>query len=141
MAFTIAKLDDEQHLVFGFASVAIARDGRPLEDTQEDIIPPEELEKMAYEHVLEFRESDVMHDEHAVGRMVESMVFTPEKLKALATNPSDGTVDEEALAALTRILPTRWWVGYKLDDASFQAVKAGKFPMFSIGGEAEREAA
>ena len=42
--FKIAKSDDDKHLAFGWANVAIHADGEEIEDWQEDIIEPEELE-------------------------------------------------------------------------------------------------
>lgn len=143
--FQIAKLDDNQSLVFGYANVSVSKStaqgiGGLVEDLQLDIVPPDELEKAAYEFVLDFREADEMHTGDAVGQLVESMVFTPDKLAKLATDPTTGTVDEAALEVLKRILPCRWWVGFKLAPASYQAVKSGKFKMFSIAGDADREA-
>lgn len=143
--FLISKLDDGQSLVFGWANVSVAKStsagsgGHSIFDLQKDSIPPEELEKAAYNFVLNFRESDEMHEGPCIGKCVESMVFTPDKLAKLATDPTTGIVDDEALTLLKRILPTRWWVGFKLDRPSYEAVKSGKFKMFSIAGEAERE--
>lgn len=142
--FTITKFDDAQNLVFGWANVSVSKStaagkgGEEFFDLQKDSIPPEELEKAAYDFVLEFRETDEMHSGPAVGKLVESMVFTPEKLTKLATDPATGEVNKEQLEALTKALPPRWWVGFKLDPSSYQAVKSGKFKMFSIAGEAER---
>lgn len=122
--FAIAKIDITKNLIFGFANVSVTKDGRLLEDLQEDTITPAELEQTAYDHVLHFRDVDVMHDEQAIGKLVESMVFTPEKLKALGL-PGDA-------------IQPRWWVGYQVTPAIAQAVKAMKTPMFSIGGSATR---
>lgn len=52
----IAKSDDDKHLAFGWANVAIRADGEEIEDWQEDIIEPEELENAAYQYVLLYRE-------------------------------------------------------------------------------------
>lgn len=122
--FSIAKLDPDRNLVFGWASVAATVDGELLIDKQGDVIPPEELETAAYEYVLEFREADEMHQRIAKGALVESLVATPEKVAAMGLPPGS--------------LPVGWWVGFKMDPATFQAVKAGKYPMFSIEGTAER---
>lgn len=142
--FVLSKLDDDQHLVFGFANVSVAKStaaaagGHDIFDLQQDCIPPAELEKAAYDFVLNFRETDEMHAGAAVGHLVESMVFTPEKLSKLLTDPGTGKVDEAALEIMKKALPARWWVGFKLNSSSYQAVKSGKFKMFSIAGEAER---
>lgn len=145
MPFEIAKLDDEQCLVFGFANVSVSKStsradgGEEFFDLQEDSIPPDELEKAAYGHVLEFREADDMHMGPATGHLVESMVFTPDKLEKFAADPVTGEVNQEDLAILKRLFPTRWWVGYKMNKDSFAKVKSGKYKMFSVAGEASRE--
>ena len=56
--FKIAKSDDDKHLAFGWANVAIRADGEEIEDWQEDIIEPEELENAAYQYVLLYREGE-----------------------------------------------------------------------------------
>jgi hypothetical protein len=137
-AFQIAKTNDAQHLVFGYASVAVAKDGSDLEDTQGDVIPPDELENAAYDYVLTSRASDEMHDQEMSGQLVESVVFTPEKLAAMAADPATGETDPELLKTLTTAFPPRWWVGFKLDPAAYAGVKSGKYTMFSIGATAER---
>ena len=60
--FKIAKSDDDKHLAFGWANVAIRADGEEIEDWQEDIIEPEELENAAYQYVLLYREGGEMHE-------------------------------------------------------------------------------
>jgi hypothetical protein len=143
-AFQISKLDDDLHLVFGYANVSISKStsggsgGKEFFDLQRDSIPPAELEKAAYDFVLDFRDTGEMHKGDSVGRLIESIVFTPDKLQALATDPVSGVVYEEGLAVLKQLLPPRWWVGFKLEPASYQAVKSGKYKMFSIAGEADR---
>ena len=127
--FTISKTDDAERLVFGFANVSIAKDGGEVVDLQGDIIEPVELERAAYEFVLKFRASGEMHDKGdvkgSVGKLVESMVFTPEKL--------------DALGLAKDALPCRWWVGFQLEPEAFAKVKDGTYKMFSIQGRADRE--
>lgn len=143
--FQIAKLDAEQCLVFGFANVSVSKrtaagnGGEVFADLQGDKVPPAELESAAYDHVLEFRAADEMHKGGVRGQLVESMVFTPEKLEKFATDPASGEVDAATLDMLKRVFPTRWWVGYKLDKGLFADVKSGKYSMFSIAGEADTE--
>lgn len=145
MPFQIAKLDDGQSLVFGFANVSVSKStakadgGEEFFDLQADAIPPEELEKGAYAFNLDFREADDNHQGSATGHLVESMVFTPDKLEKFATDPVTGEVNKEHLEVLKKVFPTRWWVGFKMAPASYEAVKSGKFKMFSIAGEADRE--
>lgn len=143
--FQIAKFDESQCLVFGYANVSVSKraangeGGEQFFDLQKDSIPPGELESAAYEFVLDFREADEMHKGGAIGHLVESIVFTPEKLVALATDPATGVVDTEGLEVLKRLFPPRWWVGFKLDKGVFAKVKSGEYKMFSIAGEADRQ--
>jgi hypothetical protein len=145
MPFEIAKLDEAQCLVFGFANVSVSKStgkgegGEEFFDLQADSIPPDELEKAAYEHVLEFRAANDMHSGPVTGHLVESMVFTPDKLEKFATDPVTGKVNEAYLAVLKEVFPTRWWVGYKMEKGSFAKVRSGEYKMFSIEGEADRD--
>lgn len=136
-SFKILKLDEVEHLVFGFANVSIAKGGKLITDLQGDRIAPSELEKGAYEYVLTARTVDEMHEGEIVGHLVESMVFTPEKLQALATNPATGEIDQAAFEIMKSLIPTRWWVGFKVSPSAFAKVKSGDYPMFSIAGEAD----
>lgn len=142
--FHIAKLDKSERLVFGWANVSVSKatshgvGGEQFYDLQADSIPPDELEKAAYLHVEEYRETDEMHRGGPVGTLVESIVFTPEKLEKFCTDPVTGEVNRGDLEVLKRLFPTRWWVGYRLEPEAFAKVLSGEYRMFSIGGEAER---
>lgn len=142
--FAISKFDDEQHLVFGWANVSVSKStahgtgGDEFFDLQKDNIPPDELEKGAYEFVLNFRETDEMHEGPCVGQLVESVVFTPEKIAKMVTDPTTGEIDTVAYNAMIKAIPPRWWIGFKLDPPSYRAVKSGKFKMFSVAGAADR---
>ena len=117
----IAKRDDEKFLVFGYASMA------DVTDSQGDVISIDTLEKAAYDFVLHSRMGGEMHEAMGVATLVESIVFTPEKLAALG-------LAEDAL-------PHGWFVGFKVNDTeAWQKIKNGDYSMFSIGGRAIREA-
>lgn len=123
--FKIMKSDDEKMLAFGWASVSMRVDGEVIEDWQKDIVEPDELENAAYEFVLLYREGGEMHERGGAAVLVESVVFTEEKMQAMGI-PA-GT------------LPVGWWIGFKvLDEDVWEKVKDGTYPMFSIEGEAER---
>ena len=123
--FKITKRDDEQMLAFGWANVSIRSDGELIEDWQEDIVEPEDLEQAAYEFVQLYREGGEMHERGGAAVLIESVVFTEEKMKAMGI--PEGT------------LPVGWWIGFKvLDEDVWEKVKSGEYPMFSIEGEAER---
>lgn len=123
--FQIMKSDDEKMLAFGWASVSMRIDGEVIEDWQNDILEPEELEKAAYDYVLLYREGGEMHERGGAAVLIESVVFTEEKMQAMGI-PA-GT------------LPVGWWIGFKVTDSDvWEKVKDGTYPMFSIEGEAER---
>lgn len=135
-----AKIDEEQQLVFGIASMAVTADGKPVEDLQGDVIPPAELEKAMYDYVVESRQGGTMHEEIGTGTLVESFVATPEKLTALLKGLGIEVVD--GLADISSFKGAAAWVGYKISDpATWADVKSGKLAAFSIGGEAVREEA
>lgn len=121
--FKIMKSDDEKMLAFGWASVSMRVGGEVIEDWQGDIIEPAELEAAAYEYVRLYGEGGEMHERGGVAVLVESVVFTEDKMKAIGI-PA-GT------------LPIGWWIGFKvLDEDVWEKVKDGTYPMFSIEGEA-----
>lgn len=125
----IAKVDNEQQLVFGWAYQAITKDGDQVTDHSGDEVTPDllaDFENSVYEYVLESREGGEMHVAKGVSRLVESVLITPEKL--------------EKMGAPTDALPVGWWVGFKVDDAEvWKRVKNGELTMFSIGGAGKRE--
>ncbi len=123
--FKVMKSDDEKMLAFGWASVSMRVDGEVIEDWQKDIVEPEDLENAAYEFVLLYREGGEMHERGGAAVLIESVVFTEEKMRAMGI-PA-GT------------LPIGWWIGFKvLDKDVWEKVKDGTYQMFSIEGEAER---
>lgn len=123
--FKIMKSDDDKMLAFGWASVSMRVDGELIEDWQKDIVEPDELENAAYEFVLLYREGGEMHERGGAAVLIESVVFTEEKMQAMGIPV--GT------------LPVGWWIGFKvLDEEVWKKVKDGTYSMFSIEGEAER---
>lgn len=123
--FQIMKSDSDKMLAFGWANVSIRTDGEVIEDYQEDVVEPEELENAAYNFVELYREGGEMHERGGAAVLIESVVFTEEKMKAIGIQK--GTV------------PVGWWIGFKvLDEDVWEKVKDGTYSMFSIEGEAER---
>jgi cation transport regulator ChaB len=121
----IAKTDPEQRMVFGWANVAIDAEGNVIVDSQGDTIDPVELEKAAYDFVLNVRKAGEMHVRvDGIGTMVESVMLTLEKQQAMGI--PEGT------------MPQGWWVGFKLNQEVFDKVKTGEYTMFSIGGRGKR---
>lgn len=123
--FKIHKSDDDQMLAFGWANVSMRVGDELIEDWQEDIIEPEELEAAAYEFVELYREGGEMHERGGVATLIESVVFTKEK--------------QQALGIPEGVLPVGWWLGFKVTDKGvWEKVKDGTYSMYSIEGTAER---
>lgn len=126
--FEIKKTDPDKQLVFGWASISKDIKGDLLEDYQGDIIEPDELEKAAYNFVLNFGDTGERHDPEMrkKGKLVASLVFTDDVKKALG-------IPEETL-------PTGWFVGFHIEDSdTWEKVKKGEYKMFSIEGRGTRE--
>lgn len=123
----VSKLDTDKRIAFGWASVAKDKDGNVIYDHQGDFIEDiTKMEEVAYKFNMESRDAGDMHVRKGVGTLIESMVFTPEKCKALGI--PEGT------------LPTGWWVGFKVhDDEVWKSVKSGKYKMFSVHGKGVRK--
>jgi hypothetical protein len=124
--FDIKKFYDDEQLVFGWASVAKNKDGtRPIEWQGDEIEMPE-MEPAIYDFVLSQGITKEMHRvEKTKGQVVESVVFTKEKMVSM--DIPEGTV------------PEGWWVGFKLTDKdTFMKVKSGIYKMFSIEGRGVR---
>jgi hypothetical protein len=119
----IAKIDPDQRLVFGWASI-VSRDGELIVDKQGDSIPLSELEDAAYAYVMRSRDMSEMHLRKGIGRLVESVVLSREKQRALGFDLGfEG-----------------WWVGFKCNDPDVWArIKSGDLGEFSIGGRALSE--
>ena len=121
----IAKLDDEQQIVFGWAAVAEV-DGETVVDKQGDYYEAvSDLEKAAYDYVLHSREGRAMHMFMKSSDLVESFVMTPDKAESMNIDPQD--------------VPMGWWVGFKVhDDNVWGEIKKGNYQAFSIGGKGRR---
>lgn len=121
----IRKVDGEQQLVTGWASVVTTADGAPIVDSQGDIIPIAELEKAAHEAFLlgGLGKAGDMHERQGVASVVESMVLDAAKREALGFGKgAEG-----------------WVVSLKIhDDKLWNMVKSGERMELSLRGIAER---
>lgn len=122
----IIKTDPERQIVFGWAYVVKDAQGEQVVDKSGDFVDEvEEIEKSAYDYVLRSRASDADHTNVQGGSMVESIVFTPEKIEKMGLPPNS--------------IPLGWWVGYKIEDArTWERVKKGELRSFSIHGQGTR---
>jgi hypothetical protein len=122
----IAKADDTQRRLFGWASIAVMKNGVPLLDLQGDVIEINDLAEGWYGYVKESGSLNFLHHDGCHASLIEAIVFTPEKLEVLGL-PADA-------------LPLGAWVGYELDtDEDYQLIKDCGYLMFSIEGTALRE--
>ena len=119
----ILKADDEQRMVYGWASV-ITEDGEPVVDRQGDMIEAETLVKAVNDFMEHVRVGKTMHIGEQTGVIVHSMPVTKEIGEALGIHSSrEG-----------------WVVAYKVyDDAVWEMVKSGELAAFSIGGRAMKQ--
>lgn len=123
--FDVAKAKDDKGLVSGWANVSTNADGSIPLDWQDDVIPPEVLEKAAINFMLDYRESGEMHKGDAKGVVVESIVLTKEK--------------QECMGIPEGVVPQGWFITVKvLDPEVFAKVKDGTYKMFSIQGKLKR---
>lgn len=121
----IVDSDEPQNLIFGWANVSFTKDGEQVLDHQGHMIDIEDLEHMAYNFTVKYRKSGDMHRSEAFGELVESMVYTPEKLEVLGLAPGS--------------LPYAWWVGFRLPPDEAEKVRNGERSMLSIEGGARLE--
>ncbi len=132
----IVSKNAAEHLVFGIFSLT-SIDGKPIFDTQDDAISTKVIENAAYDFVLNARNAGNMHEQTTgIGKLVESMVFTDEKAKALLASLKVQKID--AVMDLKCIL---WWGGFKVEDEdTWKKVVSGELKAFSIGGRGKRAA-
>jgi len=119
----ILKTDDEQRMVYGWASV-VTENGEPVVDRQGDVIEAETLVKAVNEFMEHVRVGKAMHVGDQVGTVVHSLPITKEIGDSLGIQS-----DREG-----------WVVAYKVfDDSIWDMVKSGELAAFSIGGRAIKE--
>ncbi len=124
----VRKVAEDQHRIFGFASV-VTKAGKMVVDHQDDAISPADMEEGVYDFVLSSRAHGDMHEIEGTGRLIESAMLTIAKQEAMGIVIKDADGD--------RIEP--WWVGFQIDDAeTWAAHKRGDRPELSIGGSGVR---
>jgi hypothetical protein len=126
--FSIRKIDTEQRVCWGWASIVKNADGTVVVDHQGDIITPAELQKAAHVFVKDARTGGLMHERtDGIATIVESFVTTPETIEALFPNIAKG------------LIPTGWCVAFHVtDDGVWKSVRDGSLSAFSIHGTGER---
>lgn len=123
--FELYKAREDEGLVSGWANVALDKDGNAPVDWQDDVIAPETLEKAAITFMMDYRGSGEMHKGNSKGTVVESIVLTKEKQRAIGIPEG--------------VVPEGWFITVKVHDPDvFAKVKDGTYRMFSIQGTAKR---
>lgn len=122
----IVKTDPAQQIVFGWAYVTHDHEGNLNVDKSGDFADDiYDVEKTAYDFVLKSRNGDADHTNVKGSTMVESIIFTPEKIEKMGL--PEGSV------------PLGWWVGFKVEDAAvWDRVVKGELTAFSIHGTGTR---
>ena len=116
----ILKTDDEQRIVYGWASV-VTENGVPVVDRQGDVIEADTLVKAVNEFMEHVRVGKTMHSGDQTGMVIHSLPVTKEICESLGIQ-----CNREG-----------WIVAYKVyDDAVWAMVKSGELAAFSIGGRA-----
>lgn len=119
----ILKVDEEQRIIFGWASVSTYK-GELIVDKQGDIIEMDTLEKAVNGFMEHVRVGKTMHVGEQTGVIIHSFPVSKQICEALGIQS-----DTEG-----------WIVGYKVyDDETWEGVKSGKYASFSIGGRAMKE--
>ena len=119
----ILKADEEQRLVWGWASV-VTEKGEPVIDRQGDVIEPDTLVKAVNKFMEHVRVGKQMHNGDQIGMVVHSLPITKEIGDSLGIQS-----DREG-----------WVVAFKVyDDTVWAKVKSGELAAFSIGGRAVKE--
>ena len=119
----ILKTDEEQRMVYGWASV-VTEKGEPVVDRQGDVIEPDTLVRAVNKFMEHVRVGKEMHKGDQIGAVIHSMPVTKEIGESLGIQS-----DREG-----------WIVAFKVyNDDVWAKVKSGELAAFSIGGRAIKE--
>ena len=120
---------DENNCIFGWAYAREKIDGTQVVDHSGEFCKAEnfeDLELATYAYNLAYREADRQHDCIAKGYLVESMVFSKEKMAKMKIPEG--------------IVPESVWMGFYFpDDNDYEEIKKMKHPMFSFYGTVTKE--
>jgi hypothetical protein len=119
----ILKADEEQRMVYGWASV-VTEKGEAVVDRQGDVIEPDTLVRAVNKFMEHVRVGKEMHKGDQIGAVIHSMPVTKEIGESLGIQS-----DREG-----------WIVAFKVyNDDVWAKVKSGELAAFSIGGRAIKE--
>jgi len=124
--------DDSNHCLFGWAYVAKDLDNKQIVDHSEEFVKEEDFEDLelaTYLFNIAFRQSDIRHSCIAKGLLIDSMVFTKEKVEAM--RKSKLLKGDIALGV---------WMGFWFpEDEDWDEIQKMDAPMFSLYGSAIKE--
>lgn len=132
--YRIIKRNEEKKQVFGWALIshewAHDENGQPilkqLVDYQKDMLDQDEMERIAYNFVMKYRDGGDMHETAGEATCIESICMTVEKQQAMGIPPG--------------LVPVGWWIGFQIhNDELWDLVKKGERRAFSIEGTAIRQ--
>jgi hypothetical protein len=70
----VAKIDHDRRQVFGWAKIAVQKDGSQEPDWQGDIVDTDVLEEAVYKFALDYRDAGAnTRREYYTGKMIESV--------------------------------------------------------------------
>ena len=122
MSANVVKSAPTGKELWAWASV-VEKDGKPVEDSQGDVIDPAEIEQAADDFMTKSRNVGLMHKTTGHGRVVQSMVFTKELQDALGID----------------LGKVGWLVKMAIDDPAMRKrVASGELRELSIGGRGVR---
>ena len=114
---TVAEVDEELGLVFGWAMVSKVS-GEEYFDTQDDHIPEEAMLKAATDFMLNAREAKDMHAGDSIGSVVFAWPMTSEVAKSMEITTKN----------------TGLMIAMKPSEEVLAKFKSGEYTGFSIGG-------
>jgi hypothetical protein len=124
--------DESQHILFGWAYVAKTIDGKQVVDHSGEFIKEENIEDLAmatYAFNLAYRDADLRHSNVDKGILIESVVYTKEKIEAMKKS-----------GHLIGDISQGVWMGFYFpEDNDWNEIKKMKKPMFSLYGSAVKE--
>lgn len=120
---------DEHNTIFGWAYARETKEGKQVVDSSGEFTKAEnfeDLELATYAYNLAYRQADRQHDLEPKGYLIESIVFTKEKM--------------EKMGIPEGIIPEAVWMGFYFpDDQDYEEIKKMDHPMFSLYGSVTKE--
>lgn len=122
LSFDFAKSSDKGRYVRGWASV-VEMDGKPVTDTDGDVIGIETLRKAAHNFIMDMRVAKAMHNGGQIGDVVESVIVDDDFAEAIGMTDTKRGL----------------WIGMIIEDQAIRKrINSGDLKAFSIGGRGRK---